>query len=622
MGGLLLTFPSCADTVDEHFNAGDGTSATETLWDIISSKPELSKFKNIAEKATFYRDEEHPQANYTFKDMLQGSMLITAYVPVNDAITDAEYQHWLELAEGKESGYTVQQQLMANSITLWRQVATGGGIDTLTMLNAKKMEFDKNQFTMQQLPIKEANIPATNGTLHIMNSTIPFRYNLYEYLKDATNAQQNNVSVFHDFLIQNDTTYFNENISIEGNPDIDGNPTYVDSVYTTSNTMFFGTKRFPTDTSTDKYLTYDESFGANIIAEDSTFILLMPTDNAWENAYKKLEPYYNYASIYADKEKMDQGTTNVYRNVSNPDSLKEKNITMDIASPLCFNLHFQPNGADQIGRWKLDDFLADNGQTPTYFLNTFGDTLRSDENWDKAALLQGNQIRLSNGVAIVKDEWDFPLKLFKPDLHIEIGSRAFYNSSNAVGTARSVAFSNATAAAWVDSVGRVTKDNFYYIYPQSASGNPRFDFILRGTDGENYESEVMSGKYDIYAVMVPDFYLISSDSIVHTIGATAYVTDEGDTIPMRHKIRATISYNNGAANGREATQQSAVVEYTGEKVDTLLLFEDFEFPVSYKNLRHSYPTLQLTTSTSAQERRKGYSNAFCIDGFILRSKEN
>ena len=609
MGGLFLTFPSCSDTWDEHYDAGDGTSATETLWDLISANPELSNFKNIAEKATFYRDEEHPQANYTFKDMLQGSMLITAWVPVNSAFTDAEYRYWLDLAESSSRGYTVQQQLMANSIALWRQVATGGGIDTLTMLNAKKMVFDKNEFTMQDLPIKEPNIAATNGTLHIMNTVLPFRYNLYEYLKDANNAQQNNVTIFHDFLIQNDTTYFNENNSIEGNPDIDGNPTYVDSVYTMTNTMFFGNKRFPTDNLTDRYLTYDESFGANIIAEDSTFILLMPTDDAWRKAAEKLEPYYKYAEVYADKEKMDQGTTNVYRYVTNVDSLREKNITMDIASPLCFNLHFQPNAEGRIGTWKvLDEFLEDNGQTPTYFLNTFNDTLRSDENWDKATLLEGNRIPLSNGVAIVKDDWNFPLKLYKPDLYIEIGGRSFYNRGNAVGSAQGRAFSNATAVAWVDTVGRVTKDNFYYIYPQSASGNPRFDFILRGTDGENRESEVMSGKYDIYAVMVPNFYLTSGDTIV------------GDT--LKHKIRATISYNNGAANGKEATLQSDVVEYNGEKVDTLLLFENFEFPVSYKNLRHSYPTLQLTTSTTAADRRNGYSNDFCIDGFILRSKEN
>ena len=609
MGGIVLAFPSCSDIIDDHYHPGDDPAATETLWDIISQNAEYSRFKSIAEKATFYRDETHPQANYTFKDMLEGSMLTTVWVPANDAFTDAEYQKWLDMA-GSENGYTVQQQLMANTMTLWRQVATGGGVDTLTMLNGKKMVFDKNQFLMQEVPLDKKNVAATNGTLHSVHTLLPFKNNLYEFLKDKTNAESNSMSVFHDYLVENDTTYFSENNSIEGNPDIDGNPTYVDSVYFTTNAMFASTHRFPSETNTDQYLTYDESFGANIIGEDSTFILLMPTDNAWNSAYQKLEKYYNYAPKYVDKQKQDQGTSNIFlpkAGLLNTDSLKEKNIMMDIASPLCFNLHYQPNAAGQIGRWHLDEFLAEKGQSAEYFLNTFGDTLRTDENWDKTTLLDGKQVDVSNGVGIVKDEWNFPAKLYKPDLYVEVDYRSFFNTSNAQGTSQSFSFSNSAASAWVDSVGRVSEDNFYFLYPQSASSNPRFDFKLVGTDGENRESEVMSGKYDIYVVMVPNFYMTSSDTIV------------GDTV--KHKIRATISYCNGAETGREATLQSATIDYNGEKVDTLLLFEDFEFPYSYKNLRFSYPTLQLTTNTSAADRRSGYSNAICIDRFILRSKD-
>ena len=610
LGTTMLALPSCSDTWNEHFDGGEGTSATKTLWELISERPELSRFKQIAEKATYYRDETHPQDNYTFKDMLNGSMLITAWVPENEAFTDAEFQQWLDLAETR--GYTVQQQLMANTITLYRQIANGGGIDTLAMLNGKKLAFDKDGLTMQGVPMDSINIAATNGTLHTLKTLLPFKYNLYEYLKDETNAKANNVSLFHDYVVTNDTTYFDENSSIEGNPDINGNPTYVDSTYIVTNTMFRGTHSFPGQTNTDQYLTYSESFGANLVGEDSTFIMLYPTDAAWEAATQKLEKLYNYAEKYQDDVKNDfkkkSNTTPAYRTIENPDSLKNLNIQMDLTSPLCFNLHFQPNAGGQIGRWKLDDFMAEKGQSSEYFLNTFGDTLRSDDSWNKSSLLEGTQVPVSNGVAIVKDEWDFPMKLYKPDLHIEVGYRSFFDASDAVGTAQAVSFSNAAAAAWIDSVGRVSEDNFYYIYPASASGNPRFDFKLVGTHGENRESEVMSGKYDIYVVMVPDFYMTSSDTII------------GDTI--KHKLVATVSYCGGNANGNDVTLQSDIVEYLGEKVDTLLLFENFEFPYSYKNLRHSFPTLSLTTKTTSKERREGYSNAFCIDRIILRSKED
>ena len=92
LGFATLAIPSCSDTWDDHYNGIDeGTSANKTLWELICERPELSRFKQIAEKSTYYRDETRPQENYTFKDMLNGSMLITAWVPENDAFTEAEF---------------------------------------------------------------------------------------------------------------------------------------------------------------------------------------------------------------------------------------------------------------------------------------------------------------------------------------------------------------------------------------------------------------------------------------------------------------------------------------------------------------------------------------------------
>ncbi len=604
LGAVALAVPSCTDSWDEHYNGAQETAATQSLWELISADSKLSNFAGIAEEVHYYRDQTHPQADYTFKNMLDGTQLLTVWVPENDALTSAEWQRWQELAV--DNPYTVQQQFLANSISLWRQVATGGGVDTLTMLNGKKQVFNRDDFTMAQLPLQEMNIAAANGTLHTLGAPIPFSYNIYEFLKDEANAAEYNVTVFHDLIIDSDTTYFSEDNSIEGSPDADGNPTYVDSVYRTTNTMFTARKQFPSNSNTDQYLTYDESFGANIESEDSTFIMLLPTDVAWQKAYSMLEPYYNYASIYVDKEKANNGTTNVYREVSDPDSLKEKCINMDILSPLCYNLSLQPNAAGNIGRWQIDDFMQNYSQA-RYFLNTFGDTLRTDDTWAKESLFEGTPVEMSNGYGIISDEWNIPAKLYKPDLTIEVGSASFFNFSNMSGSATSQSFSNAVAEAWVDTVGRVSNDNFYEISPDSPSGNPSVDFKLIGTDGENAESEVMSGKYDIYIVMVPRFYVTSGDTI------------EGDTV--KNKIRATLSYCDGATNGRDATLTTGDIEYDGEKVDTLLLFEDFEFPYSYKNMRQCYPTINITTRTTASERREGYSNTIYVDRFFLRSKD-
>lgn len=630
IGAGLLTATSCSDTWDEHYSGGEGSSATQTLWEQINANPNLSKFASIAEKVTYYKDEKSPQNGYTFKDMLSGTQLLTVWAPENDAISEEEYQKWLDLTETNQ--FSVQQQFLGNCISMWRNVATGSVDTTLTMLNGKKMNFNKGVPSMQGVNLREKNIAAVNGILHTVGTELPFNYNIYEYVKDEANAE---VSTFRKYIIKSDSTYFSEANSIEGNPDANGRPTYVDSVKITTNTMFFGTKRFPSNSNIDQYLTYDESFGANLIGEDSAFVMVIPTDDAWNNAYTKLEKLYNYAPKYVDKEKANQGTTNVFREVSNPDSLKDKCINMDILSPLCFNLHIQPNAAGQKNRWQMKDFINEKGASAEYFINTFGDTLRTDDTWDKTSLFNGKQKEMSNGIAFLADEWAFPRKLYKPNLNVEIGYRSFHNTSKATGSASAYSFSN--AREWSDTTGHVSFDNFYYIYPQSATGNPKFEFSLVGTDGENVDSEVMSGKYDIYLVMVPNYYITSNDTAIAFTADPALTngpgdmtghvvkdeeTGELDTIPVKHKIVATLSYNNGAANGKDATITSSVIDYDGQKVDSLLLFEDFQFPYSYKNMLQCYPTISITTKTTSGERKKGYSNYICIDRIVLVSKED
>lgn len=620
LGSVILAVPGCSDTWDDHYEGGAGTSATENLWQKISENPNLSRFAQIAAKTPYYKDEKHPLKNtdgsvFTFKDMLNGTQLLTVWAPENSSMTDAQWDQWE--AATATTPYVVQQQIMANCMSLWRNVATGNEVSRITMLNGKKMDFDKAAGTMNGIALSQCNIAAVNGTLHTVGTRIPFNYSIYEYLKDASHTD---ISRFHDYVIATDTTYFSENASLEGTPDANGNPTYIDSVYFTTNTMFMGNKRFPSNSNTDQYLSYQESFGANIEAEDSVFILVMPTDAAWQAAYNKLEGLYKYAPIYADKEKGNQGTTDVTREVANVDSLKKANIDMDIISPLCFNVNKQPRADKNL--WNIDDFMAEKGASAEYVLNTFGDTLRSDANWNKSSLFEGTQIEMSNGVGIVTNNWPVPHKLYKPDLFVEIGWRSLYNSANATGTGTSIGFSNSAAAKWIGETGRVSEDDFYYIYPQGASGNPKFTFALKGTHGENTESDVMSGKYDIYLVMVPNYYRTSTDSIdLSAVGTVSQVVD-GDTIPLKHKITATLYYTDGSEKGKDAKVTSPVIDYQGEKVDTLLLFQDFEFPYTYKNMLQCFPTLEITTKTTSSERKKGYSNDICIDRIILVSKED
>ncbi len=623
LGTAVMAMPSCTDTWDDHYNGGEGTSATKSLWEQIEANPQLSNFATIAKQAVYYKDELHPLTNmvtgkpYTFKDKLSEAMPMTVWVPNNNALTEADVENWLKIVQTQP--YAVHQQLMANTMAIHRQVATSGGIDTLQMLNGKRMIFDKSEFTMQGLPMDKnaMNIAATNGTLHTLSSIIPFEYNIYEYLKDAENARNEKLNVYHANVVKQDTVYFNQNGSIEGNPDINGNPTYVDSAYVNTNNMFHSTKRL-TRTGQDKNLTYMESFGANVAGEDSDFILVMPKDEVWEATYEKLKPLYKYANRYVDNEKGNSNTT-AYRELSDQmiDSLTLQSMTMDIMSPLCFNAHRQPKRTMAGPLWTTEELLNAQDGEIEYLINTYGDTLRTDKEWAKTQIFEGKKVKMSNGYGIVASAWNVPRKMYNPNLNIEIGWQSFYNRGTATGMSTPYSFSNAVAKEWADTVGFVSHDNFYELAPNSENNSINNIFRLVGTSGdaENVESEVMSGTYDICIVCVPDFYKTSRDTI------------DGDTI--RHRITATLNYCDNTANGKDAQLKIAnkdAIVYDGLKVDTVVLFKDFTFPYSYKNLRYSYPTLQLGTYSTSGDRDKKktnpvFRNNLCIDRILLISKE-
>ena len=163
-GTLLATVSGCTDTWDDHYNS-DGTAAgtTATLWDVISSNKELSKFTEIVRNAYYYKDNEHPVTTYSFEDILNGGQVNTVWVPDNNALSQAEFDYWMKmLAESKanpnsNAGFNVQQQFLGNHIALWRHNISEPGIDTVKMVNGKNLIFNKTARTLEGVSLGEYN---------------------------------------------------------------------------------------------------------------------------------------------------------------------------------------------------------------------------------------------------------------------------------------------------------------------------------------------------------------------------------------------------------------------------------------------------------------------------------
>ena len=649
LGVAILAVPSCSD---DHFDVNYGSDensavATQSLWELISENPNLSKFKTIVEKAKYWKDENHPVNNWTYADVLKSGQLVTVWAPENGYLSDAEYNSLLERCQ--TDGYNLQQQFISNHIALWRKNVSETGIDTIKMINGKNMVFDKTDILnckIQGISLNQTNIPALNGTLHTIEGTTPFHYNFYEYLKFSPS-----LPLMSAYVVSKDTTEFYKDASIEGLPDKDGNPSYVDSVYRTTNILFDRRDYLP-NSGADTWDIFQECFDARINQEDSAFIMVLPTDAAWTAAKQKLAHLYKYPARYEDKIKGNDGTT-VIRDIKDPDSLTNMSINMDLTTPLVFNVNKQPKVGSKL--WTLEDFIANKGATAEYLLNTYGDTLRNTGDWDKTSLFNGNLVEMSNGYAYEATEWAYPRELYNPDLEIEIdGWGNFYYTTNTstyfkVGSdTKTISFNNSIYSDISNKYGQVSRNNFYYLAAPGPTSTPHVEIKLLGnlpstspvvTYGQ--QAQVMSGKYDIYVVCVPYWYSLISNR--GEISKDFYETDEegvivrdeitGERVINQHYIDSIsaiskmcftgqLRYNNNAANGKDVTnKKSSIIEYDGTKVDTLMVFEDFEFPYSYKNLRYSYPTLILEGATKSASAKNGFIYPLYIDRVILKSKE-
>lgn len=69
MGTALMAVPSCTDTWNEHYQTEDAYTATESLWELLEAREDLSNFRSIVAKAKFYRDETHPACTVNGKEI-------------------------------------------------------------------------------------------------------------------------------------------------------------------------------------------------------------------------------------------------------------------------------------------------------------------------------------------------------------------------------------------------------------------------------------------------------------------------------------------------------------------------------------------------------------------------
>ncbi|MCR4921718.1 MAG: hypothetical protein K5945_08455 [Bacteroidaceae bacterium] len=583
----------------EPFPASESENTT-TLWDAIKAQPNLKKFAAILEAGIYYTSKGKPSSGLHLSQLLEGAVPLSVYAPADAAISDEKYAELLALA--KTDGWRLQQEFAFNHIS--PQEGSDAGNGGLQMLNGKIVGINANSLT----PV---NQEVNNGLLYVLSSCFDYAPNLEEYLQagapDCTLARD-----YMTGLGATDAIYNIYNSLCV--PTKEGRMEVLDSTFTRYNPM---TKQYIVDDGRMQV----KGFGANLADEKASYRMVTPTDAVWSDGLAKLAPLYKYSSRYENKVEGDKGYNTTVIDVPNPDSLSAVAVGANLLVPL-------------LGR-----------------------------------TVSGQETRLSNGIAYAASQWPVPRAEYKPDLEMEVVDGAYYYQSSDkyyTGTGVTMSFSYPGFTEGVtDKYGKVSNDNFYQMKPKGTT-HPKGEIKLVGEGG----AQVLSGKYDIYVVMVPYWYAWAgiptglkeatrvipndvtggSDTITYypyyeynseyeyinkaqadsTFLASALenverLKDEHfvDSVAAKskNKFKVQLRYNKGAAV--DATSSAVQIDYDAQKVDTIKVIEDFEFPYSYKDLPVSYPTMIIQGNASSSDlRSRGYIRELCIDKVILRSKED
>lgn len=542
---------ACTDTIDEHYGISEGV-ATKSLWEQIIAQPDLKNFAKVLEKVHYY-DSETKASRLTYKDILQQNNKMTVWAPVDSCFDLDEVLSDLENDE-----YSVDHRFVRNHINTFARNVSGTEADSITMLNSKLGILDNSQKKFKDVDIVEANIPATNGVLHKLSAEVPFLNNLYEYMQTTPE-----VSSLYQYFHERDTTYLNEFLSVQGGI-VNGEVTWADSVLTTESKAFNLSFQYRGESW--------QGINANLKNEDSTFVMIMPTNAGWEKAIAKTYPHFKYMSFaYANKtDKNKEGIT------VNPDTMQKNQSLMSIVNRLAFSPNRQKD-------YTLEDF----GHTDSLFTTSY---IVVDTPYCNDIFKGIEPIRVSNGYVYLTDDYRYNVV---SDIEFE---GEYYSALYIDGMNTSTDVKTST----VTNLSRNPK------IKGSISGNSYAYAITPGNTPTNIAYKlpnILSTKYDIYAIILPE-------NIQDTL--------KTDTKPL--KFAATISYYDGtSALESSKTSEDFISDTT--KVDTVLLFKDFQFPIAYQGVDDAYPTLKLEVTAGPREINKKYTNSIYVDKIILKAKE-
>ena len=532
----LLSVPvSCSDNWDDHYDepAGNGVS----LWQTIKQTPELSNFQRLLD-----------HCGYALA--LDGQQMFTVFAPVNSNFSTAQADSVIALydqqqqADVKQKDNAAIKEFVLNHLALYNHSIYGGINDTITLINGKRQALTDNIIGKRHL--LSSNVRAGNGVLFTTDGELPYQPNVMEYL--ARDGQLDSIALFYN---SHNRQVFLPEQSVAGSV-VDGQTVYLDSVFALRNELF--------------------QTIAPINAEDSTYWLLVPTDDEWTRLAKEYEQYYVFDKTVNGNDSLQRtyarnaivrGT--VFSRTLNPDCRLQNNA-------------WSTNASDYNGTYMQD------GQEYHYFqYPTMGGEFFSN----------AERVECSNGQVLKTSHW--PITIYQtiaqgiameaenPSSFKEVDAKTTRYPLTEVTVQPSSAFFN-----------KVSGNKYVEILPKSPSVRPSATFNL-----PNILSNV---GYDIYVVTAP---ALAGDSL-----ATAE-----QCIPTKFRVTVYWHEVNGSQHQKILGDGKNFIT-TVNAVDVFKVAENFSFPTCSYGQKPQV-ALKVESRVSNSEQDKGtYQRTIRIDRIV------
>lgn len=513
-------YTSCSDW-DDHYETMASQAGTDlTLWQTIQQHPELSDFRDVLSQTKVFK--YHKVNNVSYADLLDGVQTFTVLAPVNGSFNKDSVLSLLSTSKGDSM---VVRSFIGNHLS-YNQVANVEKPTEFFLLNTKRATIGNNQ-TMG-VALQASNIRAKGGILHILQNTLPYRYNIYEILLNDPRY-----NLIGEQISSYDEDEFNPTQSIEGGM-VDGEQIYVDSVFIERNRML-------------------ESVG-RLADEDSTYMVVLPTNEEWQRVWNEAMGFFRYDNTVEDR-----------------DSLQRYWANYSLLSDAIFSRTIQARPEDSLITYYYDK------RYPKYHV--------FHKPFQEGGILYGTTAtEYSNGTLYTANRWPFtPEMTYNREIKTE-GERTDlildYSLCN---------YNTRTHAA--DSI---SENEYLVITPKSNTSNWNMTFKLENT---------LAASYDICAVILP---------------ATVY-NAKAQLKPC--KFQAEINYVD--ENGNEKTFNCDNAKFSNDpaRVDTVVLAENFKFPVCNYDQTNMKFTVKLKCNILARESNQ-FSREMYLDCIYLRPRKS